>query len=297
MKKNLKTEFSTRQYMLSQDFEIYYYSDRIVPTVEAHTHDYYEFYLFIEGNIIMYIDGKKFVPTPGTMVVIPPYLAHYACLVDSDVPYRRFVFWVTEDFIDNLGRQSQDYRYLTDKAKNSGSFFINKFTEIEFNTIQGKVFSLIDEINSNRFGKDAKIMLYVSDLILSINRNVYESQNPNIVNADSDSLYESIIQYIETHIDEDLSLELLSDYFHVSKFHIAHVFTETNGLSIHKYITKKRLDMCRDAILSGQDISLVAETYGFSDYSVFYRAFVKEYGTSPKKYRDNIVRNMGLPTT
>ena len=37
-------------------------------------------------------------------------------------------------------------------------------------------------------------------------------------------------------------------------------------------------------------ISLVSETYGFSDYSVFYRAFVKEYGKSPKKYRDEIIR-------
>ena len=42
MKKNLKTEFSTRQYMLSRDFEIYYYSDKNLPDVKMHTHDYYE---------------------------------------------------------------------------------------------------------------------------------------------------------------------------------------------------------------------------------------------------------------
>ena len=292
MKKNLKTEFSTRQYMLSQDFEIYYYSDRVLPNVEAHTHDYFEFYFFIEGNIIMYIDGKQFVPTPGTMIIIPPNLPHYARLVDGNVPYRRFVFWVTKDFLDTLGDSSEDYLYLTNKAESMGNFIINKFNEIEFNTIQGKVFSLIDEIHSNRFGRDAKIMLCVSDFILALNRMVYEALNPNVAEADSDTLYQSIIQYIETHIDEELSLDLLSEKFHVSKFHISHIFTETNGLPIHKYITKKRLDMCRDAIVSGQDISIVSSTYGFSDYSVFYRAFVKEYGKSPKKYRDEIIRNM-----
>lgn len=291
MKKNLKTEFTTRQYMLSQDYEIYYYSDRVLPNVSAHTHDYYEFYFFIEGNIIMYIDGKQFVPTPGTMVIIPPNLPHYARLIDGDVPYRRFVFWVTESFIDSLGDFSKDYLYLTDKTKATGNFSINKFNEIEFNTIQGKVFSLIDEIHSKRFGRDAKIMLYVYDFILSINRMVYEHQNPKVTEADSDTLYQSIIQYIEAHIDEELSLDFLAEQLHVSKFHISHVFTDTNGLPLHKYITKKRLDMCRDAILSGQDISIVAENYGFSDYSVFYRAFVKEYGKSPKKYRDEIIRN------
>lgn len=277
--------------MLSQDFEIYYYSDRILPNVTAHTHDYYEFYFFLEGNIIMYIDGKEFVPTPGTMIIIPPNLPHYARLLDGDVPYRRFVFWVTEDFLNNLGAISEDYLYLIYRTKTKGNFLINKFNEIEFNTIQGKVFSLIDEIHSKRFGRDAKILLCVSDFILALNRMVFEAQHPNVVESDSDTLYQSIIQYIETHIDEDLSLDLLADKLHVSKFHISHVFSDTNGLPLHKYITKKRLDMCRDAILSGQDISLVAEAYGFSDYSVFYRAFVKEYGKSPKKYRDEIIRN------
>ena len=290
MKKNLKTEFTTRQYMLSQDFEIYYYSDRVLPNVTAHTHDYFEFYFFIEGNIIMYMDGKQFVPTPGTMIIIPPNLPHYARLIDGDVPYRRFVFWVTEDFLNTLGNTSQDYLYLTNKSISTGNFIINKFNEIEFNTIQGKVFSLIDEINSKRFGRDAKIMIYISDFILSINRMVYENQHQNQMESNSDTLYQSLIQFIETHIDEDLSLDLLAEKFHVSKFHISHVFTETNGLPLHKYITKKRLDMCRDAILCGQDISVVSQTYGFSDYSVFYRAFVKEYGKSPKKFRDEIIR-------
>ena len=290
MKKNLKTEFTTRQYMLSQDFEIYYYSDRVLPNVTAHTHDYFEFYFFIEGNIIMYMDGKQFVPTPGTMIIIPPNLPHYARLIDGEVPYRRFVFWVTEDFLNTLGDTSRDYLYLTNKSISTGNFIINKFNEIEFNTIQGKVFSLIDEINSKRFGRDAKIMIYISDFILSINRIVYENQHQNQVESNSDTLYQSLIQFIETHIDEDLSLDLLAEKFHVSKFHISHVFTETNGLPLHKYITKKRLDMCRDAILCGQDISVVSQTYGFSDYSVFYRAFVKEYGKSPKKFRDEIIR-------
>ncbi len=290
MKKNLKSEFSTRQYMLSRDFEIYYYSDRALPNVQAHTHNYYEFYFFLEGNIIMYIDGTSFVPTPGTLIIIPPKLPHFARLIDGNIPYRRFVFWVTEDFLKTLENISEDYLYLTNQAKNSGNFFITKFNEIEYNSIQGKAFTLIDEIHSNRFGRDAKILIAVSDFILSINRMVYENQNPTIAELSTDTLYHSIVQYIENHIDENLSLDLIADKFHVSKFHISHLFTDTNGLPLHKYVTKKRLEMCRDAILGGQDISYVAQAYGFSDYSVFYRAFVKEYGKSPKKYKDEILR-------
>ena len=291
MKKALKTEFSTRQYMLSRDFEIYYYSDRQIPDVKAHTHDYYEFYFFISGNILMNIAGESFVPTPGSMMIIPPSTPHFAKLLDGNISYRRFVFWVTKDFLKSLSNISEDYMYLASRATSKGSFFMHKFSDIEFNTIQGKGFSLIDEIHSDRFGKDAKILISVSDFMLSINRMVYESEVSVPSTSEPDTLYQSIIQYIETHIDEDLSLDHISDKLHVSKFHISHLFTDINGLPLHKYVTKKRLAMCKDAILGGQDISVVAETYGFSDYSVFYRAFVKEYGLSPKKFRDEIMRS------
>ena len=50
MKKKLQTAFSPRQYMLSGDFEIYYYSDCHSYNVKSHVHDYYEFYFFLEGG-------------------------------------------------------------------------------------------------------------------------------------------------------------------------------------------------------------------------------------------------------
>ena len=38
MKKNYKTEFLKRQYMLSRDYEIYYYSDSHLGNVDSHIH-------------------------------------------------------------------------------------------------------------------------------------------------------------------------------------------------------------------------------------------------------------------
>lgn len=95
MKKNLQTRFSTRQYMLSRDFEIYYYKDNTLAGVDSHTHDYYEFYFFLEGDVSLEIAGRIFPLRYGDVVLIPPGTPHQPYIRDSRTPYRRFVFWVT----------------------------------------------------------------------------------------------------------------------------------------------------------------------------------------------------------
>jgi len=130
-----------------------------------------------------------------------------------------------------------------------------------------------------------QITLHVDDLMLNINRLVHDLLEPKEQTGDA-SLYTNLVDYIEEHLDEELSLERLADEFYVSKYHIAHVFKDNIGLSIHQYITKKRLTHCQEAIRAKMNITEVYHTYGFGDYSSFYRAFKKEFGISPKEYRD-----------
>ena len=283
MKGNLRSAFNTRQYMQSKDFEAFYYSDLNFQTLPAHTHDYYEFYLFLEGDLDLEISGHARPLHPGDMVLVPPGVSHHALMHSSDRPYRRFVLWVSQEYVARLLKESPDYVFLMQRAATSGRCYYH-FHEAEFSSIQSRLIRLLEEFHSNRYGRNAAVYLALNDLLLYMNRIIYEREHPVV--SGSGDLMQEITLFIDEHLTEDLSLDVLADHVCLSKYYIAHYFKDNLGISIHQYITKKRLQSCSEAIAAGSDITRTFDEYGFRDYSSFYRMFRKEYGMSPREYQE-----------
>lgn len=299
MNKELETTFNSRQFMVARDFELYYYNDSQYLKIPPHTHPYYEFYFFLEGNANYEIDNQITPLRYGDFAVVPPGVVHRAKINDDTKPYRRFIFWVKEEYLQRWITDCPSIEFLIKFFKGSSRKFIFRQDSVSFNSILRDIVRLLEEMHNQKYGREDMISLRSLDLLLHLNRLIHDAIYPPTAKEDT-ALYVKVCEYIENYLENDLSLERLADEFYVSKYHLAHNFKDNLGVSVHQYILKKRLLACQNAIMMNEPISKVYTLYGFHDYPGFYRAFKKEFGLGPKEFRKQtltLTRAATLPSS
>ena len=146
--------------------------------------------------------------------------------------------------------ESQDYLFLFDFAREKRDY-VYPTDPLEFNSLRGRLFELLEELHTDRFGRDAQIGLLVRGLLLSLSRTVCQRVSRS-AKQEKRAGYQLITDYIHENLGGDLSLDALSRELFLSKYYISHLFQEYTGLSVHQYITKRRLAACADAMQSGR---------------------------------------------
>jgi AraC-like DNA-binding protein len=94
----------------------------------------------------------------------------------------------------------------------------------------------------------------------------------------------SSLDYIEQNLKADITANELAEIANYSAGHFCRLFAHEMDSTVASYILKRRLDHALTEIASGRKAIGVVLEYGFDTYAGFYKAFVKMYGCSPKKY-------------
>ena len=98
---------------------------------------------------------------------------------------------------------------------------------------------------------------------------------------------ETVIDYIESHLDEKLDLEKLSEAVHYSKYHLHRMFTNTVGMTIHDYVQRRQLtEAAKLLVFSSKPIIEVAFLCGYESQRAFSSVFKSMYKVPPAQYRD-----------
>ncbi|MCR2807600.1 helix-turn-helix domain-containing protein [Paenibacillus soyae] len=98
--------------------------------------------------------------------------------------------------------------------------------------------------------------------------------------------FKAILEYVEEHYREDLSIQLLSEQFNVNANYISQLFRKEAGTTFTQHLTELRVDYaCRLLTETDLPINEIAEQSGYSDYFYFSRIFKRSTGTTPSSYR------------
>ena len=280
-------KYLTRQYMLSSDYEIFHYLNDDLEGVNLHHHDFYECYLFISGDVAYLIEGKTYYLEPGDVILINSKELHQAIINSKNVTYERIVLWINRSFLKELSTEKTDL-YFCFESLNRKNVLRADF-ELQQN-IRLLFKKLISMEGYKVIGYDLLCKAYIIELMVHINNLSFNDNVRLDVDIKKSNLIDGIIEYININIEEDITVDELSERFYLSKFHLSREFKKHTGTTIHRYIIQKKLIEAKELILKGISINSVYKQCGFGDYSNFFRAFKNEYGVTPKQFYEIMIK-------
>ena len=125
------------------------------------------------------------------------------------------------------------------------------------------------------------INFYFLEFLIQLNRAAGHNKIEFIETSASSEKILSILNYLNEHLTESISIDDLSSRFYLSRYYLMHTFKEQTGYSIGSYLSTKRLSLAKELILSGKPITDVCYECGFKNYSTFSR-IQKCFGESPR---------------
>jgi AraC family transcriptional regulator len=102
------------------------------------------------------------------------------------------------------------------------------------------------------------------------------------------SRFRKVLEYIDSHLEDDLTIDCLSNVAAFSKYHFHRQFSELLGISVYKYVQLTRLKSASYQLAFRNQMLIVeiALASGYENHESFSRAFKKIIGQTPSEFRD-----------
>lgn len=249
--------------------------------VLLHSHGFYELIYCRTSCGVEYLLGtERYRLLRGDVVLVTPGVSHRPIFPrDMSEPYKRYVLWISEEFMD------QFFKLVSsgEKARLSSTGII-RTAGTKWAALRELFQKGVIESEQKALGWEAAVAGNTMVLLSQLERAVSDSSSP-FIQAEKPELVDMLIAYIESHLDQRLSLSDVAERFYISKSTVSHAFRDKMGIGFHRLVTQRRLVAAKGYIVRGMSLDEVAGRVGFSDYSSFYRAFRLEYGITPRQFR------------
>lgn len=281
MNNESETKYLKTGYLL-EHFKLFHLRDLSNRDFFWHYHDFHKIVWFVEGAAAYHIEGKTFRLSPYDMLLVKKGEIHKP-EVEFSCPYERYVIYISPQFLEACSLKGDSLsRCFTEREEAQENLI--RLPALESNYLMSVIKRLEQVLQEKRYaGKQLSDIVFL-DFMIHLNRICVESPDIFKENARYDKKIVEIMHYINTHLEQDMTVDFLAERYYISKYHLMRKFKEETGYSIHQYILEKRMIMAKDMLVKGAPASAAALDCGFKDYSTFHRVFKKKMNVSPSEY-------------
>lgn len=236
-----------------------------VNRAQIHAHNYFEIEFILNGEGVMYINGKDYLLSRGFICLLSPSDFH-GIRDGGNIELWNVSFseaMIPPDCLSLL------YFNFSNRCRLTG--------EQEFEVLLSALKLLNNEYNEN--GYTQPLMDYLLKKIVG----VFSLQNDSI--PQDASKLNAVLPYIEMHFRENPTLADVAKQACLSPVYFGNIFKQHFGMTYIKYLNQRKV-MCAKMLLeSGMSVTETCYSSGFGSMSGFLHSFKQITGMSPKEYK------------
>ena len=252
-----------------------YHGRHILPTgrsriqCAAHLHTHIELVLFLEGHCSAFADTERYEIHGGDVFIAFPNQIHRYESYDKE---HYFLFIINPDILPEIAHVFTNSQPLSAKIPDAAN-------DPEIRELAARLFALDEDdspyVEVRRHGY----------LMALLGKLLSQMELTKTVPDDSHAL-KTIVNYCAKNYTSDLSLSLLENELHISRYYISHLFSDKLQIGFNDYVNSLRVSFaCNYLRHSDKSVTEISDLVGFGTLRTFNRAFFKQMGRTPSEYR------------
>lgn len=235
---------------------------------KKHWHNYYEIIFYKNCSGYCILNGEKYEVTGHCLFLLTPKDFHEISLEDRPEAH---VFNIS--FSEQIVDPTLLNRLL------SGPIVVYEI----FDSLNTHIGELYEVFKNDSVYRELHLKCLFNDILIRI---IEKGQTITSISNDIHPIIRESITYMLANPTENITLDILSKKFGVSKTYFSHLFHDNTGVSFKQYQITLRIEYAK-RMLEEQELPIINISYecGFNTQSHFNRIFKNEVGMAPSEYR------------
>ncbi|MCH5210873.1 MAG: helix-turn-helix transcriptional regulator [Oscillospiraceae bacterium] len=247
-----------------------------------HYHDNYEIFLMIDGERNLFFDNKKYLLEKGSLFVIEPFLSHGTASTENP-SYKRYLLNLAPQELSPI-LSPNEINILFDGVSTCAL----SLNEEDFHTAMFYLSEIDRHKREHNAFSEKLARMFAVHLMELISR---ETNSQNAIKLESTTKKNEIpimhaLRYINLNFTENITLDFISEYAHMSKSNFCLVFKKMMGETFIDYLNTLRIAQVHKLLITtNMQLGAIAEQTGFSSVDYMTRMFKKVHGAPPSSVR------------